>query len=203
MKTIISIMAITAIVICQLSCQKERINKPGRGLEMQEHIQPVPSPGFQYVSDWAVPQMYIPGTDRHGNLFYTGLIPYTTHTGYDKNTHVELAYMKIPPAKRGDEPQYLRLPAPFKLMDNSQNMIAHVELQYAVGQTDPGQSRNTTGMNIYIKCQEPNSFKEVLEEMNAQGFSFRLIIIPKCKYQGTDTDWDNYREVATVLNCTP
>jgi len=192
------------------SCQKESFKQPVHVPTPQEQIQPSPSPAFNFVSDWNAIQQYLPETDRNGNVFYIGLAPFDTSIiyvpngmNYDKSTHVELAYLRIPATTRGTTFQYLKLATSIGLYDISKDFIAGVYFNFSVGETVSGQPRNTTGLNIYIKTKPPYNYDKILNEINEQGFSFRFIVIPKSKYQNTIVNWDDYLEVSDALNFIP
>ena len=135
------------------------------------------------VSDWFslfVDQV----SDDMGGVYLQGMKPFYNQAAYNRNSHVELAYVSIPGQQAA--------------------VISHLPVNLELSQ---GTSDHTYGFNFwmdnagfFLSIQDLNDATITPDPSIIQDFKFRYIIIPRQVYYNLRIDWDNYDEVAQALN---
>jgi hypothetical protein len=191
MKKISTVATLTAIAVFFTSCTKtssELVNPALPNLSSSSQA----SAEVNVVSKWNSPYNFYLNIDRLNRPSMVGICPYTTATqlNYDKNTHVELAYARIPTGQRIPY-IYKRIPLEMNVTLNGSS--AAVTLDFSL---DPD------GLKLYFKNSDVSFLSRAVDQTTSENWNFRYIVMPKAKYESTIVDWNNLTAVATALNFT-
>jgi hypothetical protein len=191
MKKITTIAAITAIAVFVTSCTKTSSNFVSQSLPNLSSAA-LASAEVNVVSKWNSPDHFYLSIDRLNRPSIIGICPFTTATqlNYDKNTHVELAYARIPTGQRVPY-NYKRIPLDMNVTLNGS--ASDVSLDFSL---DPD------GLKLYFKNSDVSFLSRAVDLTTSENWNFRYIVIPKAKYQTISVDWNNLTAVAAALNFT-
>lgn len=194
MKKITTIASVAIFAIAIISCSKSSYSD----LASQAASRPAdqPKPEVTTISNWLSPLSFTVETDRLGdkyikaNCLFTPSTPISSSTqiSYDKSTHIELAYVKMPSDQRFLY-KYKKLPFDFEVVDH--NVSGDVRIDFSL---DPD------GLKIYFKNADYSFLSRAVDQSIADKWNFRYIVIPKTKYQSTNVDWNDLIAVAAALN---
>jgi hypothetical protein len=138
------------------------------------------------ISDWMSLSFGVVFNSGEGHL--EGMEPFHTYASYDKNTHVELAYVSMPGQQ---SPIISRLPMRLDVwLNSSQGSIDNV---YAFDFWLDNSGFHVIVKNVYDGAIIP-------DPTNIQDLTYRYIVIPRLVYDNLYIDWNNYDEVAQALN---
>lgn len=134
------------------------------------------------VSSWFSMSLF-PISDR--TEFYLEGTEYFTKTAdYDKDHHVEFAYVMIP----GEgEPVYKRMPMDLALVTDRRT--EEFSFRFAI---------DHSGFSLTVRNLDPAVI--TIDPRIYQDFFYRYIVIPRSLFYSLTLDWDNYDEVAAALN---
>lgn len=182
----ITILAVFAIAIS--SCSKS-YNTELSGQESSRQTASI-QPDVNVVSNWIYPGSFAVETDRFGNRLIKGSYPFTaaTQISYDKNSHVELAYVRIPTNQRIPY-RYDRLPFNINVVVNG--LSSDISIDYAL---DP------EGLKLYYQNTDYTFLSRAVDQTVTDNWVFRYIVIPKATYQATNVDWNDLRAVSVALS---
>jgi hypothetical protein len=191
MKKITTIAAITAIAVFVTSCTKTSSGLVSQSLPPFSSSSPA-SAGVNVVSKWNSPDYYYLSVDRLNRPSIIGVSSFMTATQltYDKSTHVELLYARIPTGQRIPY-TYKRIPLDLTVTLNGSS--SDVTLDFSL---DPD------GLKLYFKNSDLSFLSRAVDQTTSENWNFRYIVIPKAIYQATIVDWNDLRAVATALNFT-
>ena len=125
-------------------------------------------------------------SDDMGGVYLQGMKPFYNQVVYNRNLHVELAFVSMPDQQA------------------SVSVIRHLpmNLEFTHGGSD-----QTYGFNFwlgnsafFLGIQNLNDATLAPDATIIQDFKFKYIIIPRQVYHSLGIDWDNYAEVAQALN---
>ena len=188
MKQVISITAIGFLAMSFASCSKT----PGfTGANVPPGAQTSKqSPDLNFASDWISFSSYLMATDRLGRPIATGVYPFTAASNiqYDKSTHVELAYCRMPSGQRTPY-VYKRLPYDFSI--DADRVNSSVSLGYSIG---------PDAFNVYFQDAAPVFLAKAVDISTSEDWRFRYVVLPKAKYETMNIDWDDLSAVASALN---
>ena len=141
------------------------------------------------ISTWIRPGSFYLNSDRSGNIFITGIYPFTSATQpvYDKSTQVDLAYVRIP--TRNGAYVYKKLSYAFGV--EIQGSISHILLDHSL---------ENDGLKLYFTTPDFNSLITAVDQTISENWDYRYLIIPRTKYQTMAIDWTDLYAVATALN---
>lgn len=181
--TISSAFLLLAVFVMSCKKQTELVTRPFSGTGATT----TPPTTHTIVSGWF--WLYMSTVSDRGESFLQGSKPFDSRVDYDKNTHVELAYVSMPGQRI---PVIKQLPMKLKVsevsfLQNSQDDI--YSFQFSMG---------TTG--FYLSVKNVNNHSLTPDPTIIQDFEYRYIIIPKQVYNSLNINWDNYNEVANALN---
>ena len=190
MKKVTTITTVAILAILVVSC-----SKTSSGLASQSTSSSQSQPTFApvektIVSPWVFPSAFTAEADRFGKQIIVGNYPFTaaTQISYDENTHVELAYIRIPTGQRIPY-KYMRLATDLSVDING--IISTVTLDYSL---DPD------GFKVYFKNAVPPFLSAVVNQASAGDWRFMYIVIPKTRYQSAHINWNDLTAVAATLN---
>ena len=135
------------------------------------------------ISDWfslSFDQL----TSDMGEVYLQAMKPFYNQAGYNRNLHVELAFVSMPGQQ---DPVVRHLP---------------MNLEFTQGGSDQtyGFSFWVDNSGFFLSIQNLNDVTIVPESTTVQDFKYRYIIIPRQVYHNLPIDWANYDEVAQALN---
>jgi hypothetical protein len=187
MKKLPTISAFICLAILTTSC-----SKTSSDLINNQHPSTTPLPSSKEVtsiSNWLTPASFYLNSDRLGQFSISGVMPFTSATqiSYDKSTHVELVYARIPD-QRGIF-QYKKLSFGFGV--DIEGKPFHVSLDYSL---DPA------GLRLYFKNSDYLPLATAVDNTVSENWNYRYVVIPETKYQNTDVDWNDLAAVASILN---
>jgi hypothetical protein len=103
---------------------------------------------------------------------------------YDKDYHVELAYVMIP----GEgAPIYKRLPMNLTVLAN-----------YKTEEFSFGFAIDQIGFSLNVRNLDPTAIS--IDPHISKDFFYRYLVIPRSLFNSLAIDWDNYDEVVQALN---
>ena len=183
--TILAVIAVFAIVIS--SCSRS-YNTELSGQEVPKQPSSV-QPDVNVVSNWVSPGSFAVETDRFGNQLIKGSYAFTaaTQISYDKDSHVELVYVRIPTNQRIPY-QYKRLPSSINVVVNG--LSSDMSVDYFL---DP------EGLKLYYQNTDYAFLSRAVDQTVTDNWVFRYIVIPKATYQATNVDWNDLRAVSVAL----
>lgn len=179
MKKVIIFSTTLFFVIFIMSCQKEAINSNLPSIQINNQEPPVAK---TIVSNWF--KMTLVNESDMDMIFLEGFEQSPNKMDYDRNTHVELVYVKMP--VRGGS-SYGRLPMKF---------VDHVVAEPSIYTIDF--SIADEGFYLTIKNTDPLGTNP--DAAKFYDFQYRYIILPVEKFNSMNINWDDYTEVAIALN---
>ena len=188
MKKITTLTVVAVFAIAISSCSKS-YNTELSGQEAPKQTFSI-QPDVNVVSNWVNPSSFAVQTDRFGNQLIKGSYAFTpaTQINYDKNSHVELVYVRIPTNQRIPY-QYKRLPSGINVVVNGQS--SDISIDYSL---DP------EGLKLYYQNFNYAFLSRAVDQTVTDNWVFRYIVIPKTTYQATNVDWNDLRAVSVALN---
>lgn len=134
------------------------------------------------ISSWFSMSLF-PISDRT-EFYMQGTKYFNKSVNYDKDYHVELAYVMIP-----DEglPVYKLLPMNLALATDKKT--EEFSFRFAI---------DHTGFSLSVRNLDPTV--TTIDPRIYQDFFYRYIVIPRSLFNSLSIDWDNYDEVAAALN---
>jgi len=186
--TILAIIAVFAIGIS--SCSKSYPTQLS-GQEPSKQTVPI-QPDVSVVSNWVNPGSFAVEADRFGIQLIKGSYAFTpaTQISYDKNSHMELVYVRIPTNQRIPY-QYKRLPSNINVVVNG--LSSDMSIDYSL---DP------EGLKLYYQNTDYAFLSRAVDQTVTDNWVFRYIVFPKATYQATNVDWNDLRAVSVALNFT-
>ncbi|HEU5164101.1 MAG TPA: hypothetical protein VFU29_01105 [Chitinophagaceae bacterium] len=181
MKKLTISSAILMFAVFVMSCNKQAdvVSRPTTGTT----VATAPPDTTTIVSDWfslSVDQL----SDDMGGVYLQGMKPFDNQAAYNRDIHVELAYVSMPGQQAA--------------------VISHLPMNLELSQ---GTSDHTYGFSFwmdnagfFLSIQNLNDATIAPDPSIIQDFKFRYIIIPRQVYDSLGIDWDNYDEVAQALN---
>jgi hypothetical protein len=185
----IAILAVVAVFAIGISSCSKSYNTELSGQAAPKQTVPI-QPDVNVVSNWVYPGSFAVETDRFGSRFIKGSYSFTaaTQISYDKNSHVELAYVKIPTNQRIPY-RYQRLPSNINVVVNG--LSSDMSIDYSL---DP------EGLKLYYQNTDYAFLSRAVDQTVTDNWVFRYIVIPKAIYQATNVDWNDLRAVSVALN---
>ena len=181
MKKLTISSAILMLAVFVMSCNKQTnlVTRPVTGTTVTTTTPDTAT----IVSDWfslIVDQV----SDDMGGVYLQGMKPFYNQAAYNKNSHVELAYVSMPGQQAA--------------------VISHLPMNLELSQ---GASDHIYGFSFwmdnagfFLSIQNLNDATIAPHPSIIQDFKFRYIIIPRQVYHTLGIDWDNYDEVAQALH---
>jgi hypothetical protein len=134
------------------------------------------------ISSWFNLSLF-PISDRT-EFYLEGTEYFNKSVDYDKDYHVELAYIMIP----GDRaPVYKRLPMNFTVLADCKT--EEFSFRFAI---------DHIGFSLNVRNLDPTVI--TIDPHISQDFFYRYIVIPRSLFNSLAINWDNYDEVAQALN---
>lgn len=134
------------------------------------------------VSSWFSLSLF-PISDRT-EFYLEGTEYFNKNLVYDKDHHVELAYVMIP----GEgAPVHKRLPMNFALLTDRKT--EQFSFRFAI---------DHIGFSLSLRNIDPAVI--TIDPRISQDFLYRYIVIPRSLFNSLTIDWGNYDEVARTLN---
>jgi hypothetical protein len=134
------------------------------------------------ISSWFRMSLF-PISDRT-EFYLRGTQYFKKTVDYDKDYHVELAYVMMPD---GGSPVYKFLPMNLPLVTDKKT--EEFSFRFAIDHN--GFSMSVRNLDPAVTSIDPSIY---------QGFLYRYIVIPTSLFNSLSIDWDNYDEVAAALN---
>jgi hypothetical protein len=181
MKKLTISSAILMLAVFVMSCKKqaELVTRPFTGTTVTTAAPDTAT----IVSDWfslSVDQV----SDDMGGVYLQGMKPFYSQAAYNRNSHVELAYVSVPGQQAA--------------------VISHLPMNLELSQGTSGQIYGFSfwmdNAGFFLSIQNLNDATIALDPSIIQDFRYRYIIIPRQVYYNLRIDWDNYDEVAHALN---
>jgi len=191
MKKITTIPALTFLAMAFTSCSKSSSELTRQSITTQV-VAATASTSKKIIGDWVYPQYFTIESDRLNGIFMKGHYFFSaiTQISYNKDTHVELIYVRRPYHQRQPY-RYERMP--FNTDVSVNGNIADVFIDYSL---DPD------GLKVYFRNADYTALGTVVSQSSTESWRFRYIIIPKTLYQSINIDWNDLRAVAVALNFT-
>lgn len=177
--TISSIVLLLAVFVISCNKQADLVTRSFTGTT----VTTAPPDTTTIVSNWfslSVDDV----SDDMGGVYLQGMKPFNNHAAYNRNLHVELAFVSMP----GQQDRIIRhLP---------------MNLEFTQGGSDQtyGFSFWLGNSEFFLSIQNLNDVTIAPDPAITQDFKYRYIIIPRQVYHTLGIDWDNYDEVAQALN---
>ncbi|HET6766057.1 MAG TPA: hypothetical protein VFH08_01615 [Chitinophagaceae bacterium] len=177
--TILSVFLMFAVFVMSCKKQAELVSRPFTGTT----VTTAPADTTTIVSEWFSLSFDQVAGDM-GDVYLQGMKPNYSQAAYNRNIHVELAYVFMP----GQQ-------AP---------VISHLPMNLELAQ---GTSDQTYGFSFwmdnfgfFVSIQNVDDVTVAPDQTTFQDFKYRYIVIPREVYHTLGIDWDNYNEVAQALN---
>jgi hypothetical protein len=139
------------------------------------------------ISEW-VSLSFDQVFDDNGEVYLQAASPFNSYAVFDKNKHVELAYVSMPGQQTAVISRLpMRLDIPLNSSQNSTDKVYAFDFRL-----------DNSGFFVAVK----NVYDGTLfpDPTNIQDLTYRYIIIPKILYDSLYIDWNNYDEVLQALN---
>lgn len=187
----ITTLAIIAVLASGISSCSKSYPTQFSGQEPSKQTVPIQT-DVNVVSNWVNPGSFSVETDRFGSQLIKGSYAFTpaTQINYDKNSHVELVYVRIPTNQRIPY-QYKRLPSNINVVVNG--LSSDIAIDYSL---DP------EGLKLYYQNTDYAFLSRAVDQTVTDNWVFRYIVMPKATYQATNVDWNDLRAVSVALNFT-
>ena len=177
--TISSAILLFAVFVMSCNKQADLVTRPLTGTTVT-----TASPDTTtIVSDWfslSVDEV----SDDMGGVYLQGMKPFYNQATYNRNLHVELAFVSMPGQQAA--------------------VISHLPMNLELSQ---GTADQTLGFSFwmdysgfFLSIQNLTDAAIAPDATIIQDFKFRYIIIPRQVYHTLGIDWDNYDEVAQALH---
>lgn len=177
--TISSIILLLAVFVISCNKQADLVTRSFTGTTVT-----TASPDTTtIVSNWfSLPVDEV--SDDMGGIYLQGMKPFYNQVAYNRNLHVELAYVSMPGQQTAT---ILKLP---------------MNLEFTQSGSDQtyGFSFWLDNSAFFVGIQNLNDGTLAPDATIIQDFQYRYIIIPRQVYHNLGIDWDNYDEVAQALN---
>ena len=134
------------------------------------------------ISSWFNMSLF-PISDRT-EFYLEGTAYFNKTVDYDKEYHVELAYVMI---ANEEGPIYKRVPMNLSLV--TAGKTEEFSFRFAI---------DHMGFSLNVKNLDPAV--NTIDPRICQDFFYRYIVIPWSLFNSLAIDWNNYDEVATALN---
>jgi hypothetical protein len=181
MKKLTISSAILMFAVFVMSCNKQAdvVTRPSTGTTVTTYAPDTTT----IVSDW-FSLSFEELTSDMGEVYLQGMKPFYNQASYNRNLHVELAFVSMPGQQ---DPVIRHLP---------------MNMEFTQGGSDQtyGFSFWVDNSGFFLSIQNLNDVTVVPESTTVQDFKYRYIIIPRHVYHTLPIDWNNYDEVAQVLN---
>ena len=186
MKKIITSSLVVTLTAILFSCQKQKdIALPISGTAATQKLMPLPPVRVPFtLSEW-FSMTLIP--NRDGSLYGSYELKKPLLSTAD--TEVKLAYVRrnSPGTGSSDDFNYSRLPA---MVNTSHGDLAEMTFELSTNLFEI----LIRSIGIIPILLDPDDFKDC---------AYRYIVISKADYVNLNVDWNNYKEVASVLNFIP
>jgi hypothetical protein len=188
MKKITTLAAIAIVAIAISSCSKS-YNTELSGQEPSRQTASIQA-DVNVVSNWVTPGSFAVETDRFGSQLIKGSYLFTaaTQISYDKNSHVELVYVRVPTNQRIPY-RYQKLP--FSINVIVSGLSSDMSVDYSL---------DLKGLTLYYQNTDYAFLSRAVDQTVSDNWVFRYIVIPKATYQVTIVDWNDLRAVSAALN---
>ena len=134
------------------------------------------------ISSWFNLSLF-PISDKT-EFYLEGTEYFNKSVDYDKDYHVELAYIMIP----GEgAPVYKRLPMNLTLLTDKKP--EEFSFRFVI---------DHVGFSLSVRNLDSSAI--TIDPCISRDFFFRYIVIPRSLFNSLEIDWDNYDEVAQTLN---
>ena len=134
------------------------------------------------ISSWFNLSLF-PISDRT-KFYLEGTEYFKKSVNYDKDYHVELAYVMIP---GNGTPVYKRMPMNLTVLADCKT--EEFSFRFAI---------DHIGFSVDVRNLDPTVI--AIDPQVSQDFFYRYIVIPRSLFNSLAIDWDNYNEVAQALN---
>ena len=178
--TISSGFVMLAVFVISCKKQADLVTRPFTGTT----ITTAPTDTITIVSDWFSLSFNQVADLDMGEVYLQGGEPFSNYVYYDRNIHVELAYVFMP-GQQG--PVISHLPMKLDLSPGAPNQL----YGFSFWMDNSGFFLSILNLNDVTVAPDPTII---------QDFKFRYIIIPRQVYHSLTIDWNNYDEVAQALN---
>ena len=184
MKQYLRFIALPTITVFLFACSKSSVTELAATGTSVSASQQSALAAKKIVSAWNAPTSYYLNADRLGNLSIVGEQYFNAATQpiYDKASHVELVYTRIPGTV---DYQYMKL---------AFGMSNRVMMKYTI---------DTDAFRIYLANADYPLLYDSYTEVVLNGWQFRYVIIPRSQYENTDVEWSDYLAVASILQIAP
>lgn len=186
MKQFLRLLALACMTVFFFACNKSSVSAPARSTTSASVSSQQPA-GIvkKIISSWDTLTNYYLNIDRNGNTSIMGEHYYdgATQPIYDKSSHTELMYARIPQA--GGTYEYRKL---------IHNMTNRVLIKYTV---------DTDAFRIYLSNAAYAQLYDSYTQIVSDNWQFRYVVIPKTQFESMSVDWNEYLLVAAALQFTP
>lgn len=134
------------------------------------------------ISSWFNLSLF-PISDRT-EFYLEGSEYFNKTVDYDKDYHVELAYVMIP---GNGTPVYKRLPMNLTVLADCK--AEEFSFRFAI---------DHIGFSVNLRNLDPTAI--TIDPHISQDFFYRYIVIPRSLFNSLAINWENYEEVAQALN---
>jgi hypothetical protein len=134
------------------------------------------------ISSWFNVSLF-PISDRT-EFYLEGSEYFNKTVDYDKDYHVELAYVMIP---GNGTPVYKRLPMNLTVLADCK--AEEFSFRFAI---------DHIGFSVNLRNLDPTAI--TIDPHISQDFFYRYIVIPRSLFNSLAINWENYEEVAQALN---
>ena len=186
MKQYSRFISLAAITMFLFACSKSSVSDPASSTTSGAiSSQQSAAIGKKIVSSWDTLTYYYLNFDRNGSTSIMGEHYYeaASQPVYDKGSHTELMYARIPQAGGTYEDRKLVL-----------NMTNRVLIKYTV---------DTDAFRIYLSNADFPQLYDTYTQIVSDRWQFRYVVIPRSQFQSMNIDWNEYLSVALALQFTP
>ena len=179
--TLSSIILLLAVFVMSCNKQADLVTRSFTGTT----VTPATPDTTTIVSNW-FSLLVDEVSDDMGGVYLQGIKPFYNQAAYNRNLHVELAYVSMPdPGQQAEVIRHLPM-----------------NLEFTHGGSDQSYSFSFWLANsaFFVGIQNLNDGTIAPDATVIQDFKYRYIIIPRQVYHTLGIDWDNYDEVAQALN---
>ena len=177
--TISSIILMLAVFVISCNKQADLVTRSFTGTT----VATAPPDTTTIISDW-FSLSFDEITSDLGEVYLQAMKPFYRHATYDRNIHIELAYVSMPGQQ---DPVFSQLPM-------------RLDLSQGSGDQSYGFSFWVDNSGFFLSIQNLNDVTVVPDQATVQDFKYRYIIIPRQVYHSLGIDWGNYDEVAQAFN---
>jgi hypothetical protein len=134
------------------------------------------------ISSWFSMSLF-PISDRT-EFYLEGTAYFNKSVNYNKDYHVELAYVMMP---NEGGPVYKPVPVNLALVTGTKS--EEFSFRFVI---------DHSGFNLSVRSLDPAVI--TIDPRICKDFFYRYIVIPSSLFNSLSIDWNNYDEVATALN---